>query len=436
MKIYLQIGVMALFVMCLEGEIFTSLYQLEILLQQEREMFAALNKTIDEQSNKIATLKRLQAAIRDVTLLDKAFQGLTLENVVPDDEPLVDEKHNVIDELHLIRRFETLWKDVFRAISKSNQVQQDFTSSMGGFMESPDSPNVVDYIGAVGSLIKIQESFAINITSMSRGDILGKMSRTPLTKGDCMAIGNVKALQGVSKNIWFEVASRQTTSTLDGFCDNLNVPINKPRRPTAIKHKSQTQNHAADTSTIAADAQTHVFSLCRGETQQSTSVRSKLTCHYRRTLIPYKRWKEEVLNFDPWVAQLHDFMRDEESDFFMQESKKTLVPSVAGRVVDGVKYGTTGYVRVGKVAWFLDNHTDPTVGLISRRIEELTTFDTKWRETGPSGAEPFQTVGYGIGGNLMPHMDHHNASKFERDGMMKNSGNRMVTMLLYVGRIM
>ncbi|CAH1794815.1 unnamed protein product [Owenia fusiformis] len=168
---------------------------------------------------------------------------------------------------------------------------------------------------------------------------------------------------------------------------------------------------------------------------KSTSVRSKLTCHYRRTLIPYKRWKEEVLNFDPWVAQLHDFMRDEESDFFMQESKKTLVPSVAGRVVDGVKYGTTGYVRVGKVAWFLDNHTDPTVGLISRRIEELTTFDTKWRETGPSGAEPFQTVGYGIGGNLMPHMDHHNASKFERDGMMKNSGNRMVTMLLYLNDV-
>ncbi len=174
--------------------------------------------------------------------------------------------------------------------------------------------------------------------------------------------------------------------------------------------------------------------LCRSPyPDESLLKRPELGCRIRNPQNYYAWAKEEVLSRDPWIALIHDVVNDRESD----RIKEIATPELFRAKVGDPNNAYASEERVSKVAWLWDQTSiDGFIPQISKRIQMITGLSTHYQDP-LSNAEPFQVVNYGMGGQYEPHVDFYEskASLAQVPEFLQNTGDRMVTFMLYLSKV-
>lgn len=136
-------------------------------------------------------------------------------------------------------------------------------------------------------------------------------------------------------------------------------------------------------------------------------------------------FKIEILNKDPAVMRIHDFITDLEAKSIMSSSYPSLSSSTTYK--DGVPQ-VRDDVRVGKTAW-LKNEEYQDIDIVEDRIARFLGSEL-------SSSGPFQVVNYGLGGFFKPHDDHSRGgldySQIDFDGNATHVHYRAATFLIYL----
>ncbi|XP_005105812.2 prolyl 4-hydroxylase subunit alpha-1 [Aplysia californica] len=170
--------------------------------------------------------------------------------------------------------------------------------------------------------------------------------------------------------------------------------------------------------------------LCRLSRHNSYTPDNRLSCSYAKGLSGLAVWKQEVLSRDPYIAVFYDVITKREATSIMNTGAKIL----EGSGVMGKNKTSLLHHRLSASSWLWDNHTDTTLNL-SRRVEEITSLRTEFRDHGTL-AEPFQIVNYGLGGHYFPHMDYHLQHVIDAQyGVLENSGDRLATFMYYLSDV-
>ncbi|KAH9513613.1 hypothetical protein Btru_033490 [Bulinus truncatus] len=329
-----------------------------------------------------------------------------------------------------------------------------FSSYKGGLLLA--DPN--DHKAAMDSLVRLKRTYNLSITDMVKGDYLG-FQGPPLSAFDVYQIGDNAILDNeVNESLeWLNVSlqmySRVNLTEMDekdkhpsvGSLTALIGFVHLVKGNVSMAKSLYTESHTLDpTDTIVTDLgdlieklnetiedlshdnDIHLFGqLCRHELIPNITFTNtpQIVCRYRKTLIPYYQFKEELLSIQPFVSVIYDFVSDRESEHFISMSLKKLH---RGRVSNDDKQFVVSTSRTGQIGWLDDEESD-VVKDISLRIHHVTGLDTAMTYSYQI-AESFQVVNYGIGGHYSFHKDAADIS-------VDNYLDRLATFLFYLNDV-
>jgi prolyl 4-hydroxylase len=126
---------------------------------------------------------------------------------------------------------------------------------------------------------------------------------------------------------------------------------------------------------------------------------------------------------DPPVFLFDDFLSSDECAHLVELSE----PHMTRAVVSGGIEGVESNGRTGGVNWVAHDQT-PTALTISTRIADLVGLPLV-------NAEALQVINYGPGEEYRPHYDAWEAGTETGDRCLARGGQRLVTCLIYLGRV-
>uniref|UniRef100_A0A2C9KZG1 Uncharacterized protein n=1 Tax=Biomphalaria glabrata TaxID=6526 RepID=A0A2C9KZG1_BIOGL len=122
----------------------------------------------------------------------------------------------------------------------------------------------------------------------------------------------------------------------------------------------------------------------------------KIRCRYREALLPYYRFKEEILSISPFASVIYDFVSEDESKHL-----KSFVENKLERGKVGGNNSVISDIRTSDLAWIWDNDSTKAKTL-AKKIEHVTGLDTSQRlPDGPSSGEAFQSAIISLDGCLV-----------------------------------
>lgn len=383
---------------------------------------------------------------------------------------------NPVDAYLLIKRFVKKWKN--KKYLKSFERKAYFSSAMERykiFMENTNGfDNNVELRGSIYSIIKLQETYLINVTHFANG--FNNHSQI-LSSLDIFIIGYYSMMMQyfhIAK-LWLQEAyNRYVASGEDETmfaphkpavlmhamawssfkCGDIEKatsfterqlqldPGNEKLRQDLAWYRNQGQEYTKESIyakyNINSDDMglekigdftnrpwlTRLNRMCRGEESLREKDRKRLYCTYYRPTYRFylKPLQLEVAYDDPDVVFFHNLLSEREVDILISKSREKLATAEVFSRKSG-KLITAEY-RLSKNAWFPRDH-DNTVKEIYGRVGDLTNLEMEY-------CEPLQVANYGIGGNYESHYDHatppHNSSIFGH----YDWGNRLATMLIYL----
>ncbi|CAH1796521.1 unnamed protein product, partial [Owenia fusiformis] len=217
--------------------------------------------------------------------------------------------------------------------------------------------------------------------------------------------------------------------------DEFSDQMSKTRKlQSMIRESPDGQKHMNSRGRGFVDAETKLTitelhrSLCRGEDLMNSTMKSTLFCRYRKTETPFYQFKEEVMHVEPHISMFYDVLSDDEALALQIAAEPDLYRAKVGgpgkrMVIEG---------RTAKLTWIKDDHPDPTIKLLSKRVEHITGLSTQYRKRKAS-ADAFQVVDYGIGGQYIPHRDYQAPAQFKNNPeIVRESGNRLATFMFYL----
>jgi len=131
----------------------------------------------------------------------------------------------------------------------------------------------------------------------------------------------------------------------------------------------------------------------------------------------------KVLSTSPYIAQVENFLSDEECHFLIEMSKDHLVRS---QVINADEAGSYTDSRRTSEGFFLyKDPTNPQLTHIERKIENLTGFPIR-------NSEDLHILHYAVGGEYKPHFDYFDAKTPGGAYCMERGGQRIATVILYL----
>ncbi|GFO21726.1 prolyl 4-hydroxylase subunit alpha-1, partial [Plakobranchus ocellatus] len=111
-----------------------------------------------------------------------------------------------------------------------------------------------------------------------------------------------------------------------------------------------------------------------------------MICRYREALLPYYRFKEEILSVVPFASVIYDVISDNETEILKDYVKDSLERGTVGDSNDQ----SISDIRTSDLAWIWD-HDNPVAADISLRIKHLTGLEVEQKfPYGPTSSEAFQ----------------------------------------------
>ncbi|XP_031590793.2 prolyl 4-hydroxylase subunit alpha-3 isoform X1 [Oreochromis aureus] len=445
------------------GEMYTSLLNVKQAISVERKLIDYLRTYIDHELDRLEDIKRFYAKVSD--LHTELYKGPAVAMA----NPLV--------AFTLIKRLHSEWLNVVY----SNEALENLQALRSSYEEEEaDLPNMEDLQGAAKGLMRLQDVYALQISSLVRGrfqritngesvDVYMPAVSVQLSGDDCFLVGKVAyeeedyyhSVQWLEESVHLFRGAREEWSpenegTLEDALDHLafshfktgNVsyalslsqellhhnPMNGrvlqnvkkyekllvaagPPRGTGLRRPSSSYLRTRDT----------YERLCRTQgSQRRHFTNPQLFCDYFTNnnpalmLMPARR---ELVSLQPYVVLYHDFVTDTEAEDIKSLAHPGLRRSV---VAAGEKQATADY-RISKSAW-LKGSAQSIVGKLDQRISLLTGLNVKH----PYG-EYLQVVNYGIGGHYEPHFDH--ATSPSSPVFKLKTGNRVATFMIYLSPV-
>ncbi|XP_028275241.1 prolyl 4-hydroxylase subunit alpha-3 [Parambassis ranga] len=445
------------------GEMYTSLLNVKQAISVERKLIDYLGTYIDHELERLEDIRRFYTKVSE--LHTKLYKGpaAALAN------PLV--------AFTLIKRLHSEWLNLIY----SNEALENTQALRSSYEEEEgDLPKLEDLQGAAQGLMRLQDVYALQVSSLVRGrfqrltngepkDVFMPAVSVSLSGDDCFLVGKVAYEQEDYYHSvqWLEESVRlfrgaggewspENEGSLEDALDHLafshfktgNVsyalslsqellhhdPMNGRVLQNVEKYEKllvaagppRTDGLRRPTSTYLRTRNTYER-LCQTQGSQPTQFENPtLFCdfftngHPALLLQPVRR---EVLNLQPYVVLYHNFITNTEAEDIKSVAQPGLRRSV---VAAGEKQATADY-RISKSSW-VKGSAHSVIDKLDQRISTLTGLNVKH----PYG-EYLQVVNYGIGGHYEPHFDH--ATSPSSPVFKLKTGNRVATFMLYLSSV-
>jgi len=177
--------------------------------------------------------------------------------------------------------------------------------------------------------------------------------------------------------------------------------------------------------------------LCRSIDLRPPKTTKDLYCKYEtRGKVPYGPRKVEIVNFDPYIAVLHEFITPSEiNEFIKTASPKLKRSSMLGKGING--NGSMTDYRISEQTWLTEKMAPLGPGKVTARIEDyLDLMATSTRDS-----ELYQVANYGIAGQYDVHIDQVMMSNDASSRLQKRevfniyAGDRLATIMGYLSDV-
>ncbi|CAI2349116.1 unnamed protein product [Caenorhabditis sp. 36 PRJEB53466] len=449
----------ALFVLTVCGwahaDLFTSIADMQNLLETERNIPKLLDKYIHEEEERLVQLKKLadEYALKNEKSIETGLKDIT----------------NPINAFLLIKRKIFDWKEIE---SKMNANKADgIVASMTGENYGVRYPTADDLSGAATGLLRLQDTYRLDTKDLADGKIYSDQGNYTFSARDCFEIARAAYNEHDFYHTvtWMQEAQRrladepEPTADIEDILEYLAFALYKQnnlkhalklteelhklnpshprakgnvkwyedlleqegvRRSEMRRNLPAIQNRRPD-SVLGNTERTMYEALCRNEVPVSQKDISRLYCYYKRDrpFLIYAPIKVEIKRFNPLAVLFKEVISDSEIAAIQELAKPKLARATVHDSVTG-KLVTATY-RISKSAWLKEWEGD-VVAKVNKRIELMTNLEM---ET----AEELQIANYGIGGHYDPHFDHakkEESKSFESLG----TGNRIATVLFYMSQ--
>nr|CDJ84989.1 Prolyl 4-hydroxylase alpha-subunit and Tetratricopeptide TPR2 and Oxoglutarate iron-dependent oxygenase domain containing protein [Haemonchus contortus] len=449
------VGLLALLVATVSGDLFTSVADMQGLLDSEKSIPSLLYKYIESEKQRLDELKKLAQQY------DKRNEQALATGTADISNP--------INAFVLIKQKIFDWKGIQHKmmLNKADSIIERMEDANYGIRY----PTQEDLTGAAIGLLRLQDTYRLDTKDLANGRIYNDQGNYTFDAGDCFEVGKAAYHDGDYYHtiMWMEEAKRRVeqeevpTASMSEILEYLSFSLYKqgnlkhalkfveelyridpthPRAKGNIKWyedllaqegvKKSEMRRSLDpvrndrpASVLGNEERTIYEALCRNEVPVSPKEISKLYCYYKRDrpFLVYAPIKVEIKRFNPLAVLFKDVVSDDEIEKIQELAK----PKLARATVHDAATGTlvTATYRISKSAW-LKGWEDEVVDRVNKRIDLMTNLEM---ET----AEELQIANYGIGGHYDPHFDHARKEETKSFDSL-GTGNRIATVLFYMSQ--
>ncbi|XP_060646476.1 prolyl 4-hydroxylase subunit alpha-1 [Drosophila nasuta] len=446
------------------GEVYTALAEMEELLETESVLISNLEGYIRVQEDKLSYLKNKM----DEYQREHADASSDITAYVS----------NPINAYLLTKRLTTDWRQVENLME--HDVGTDFVQNLTQYRNVLKFPSDEDLNGAAVALLRLQDTYQLDTSSVARGKLNGIQYSTAMSSDDCFELGRQSYVNRDYYHtvLWMneamarmleephnqtqsftradlleylafstykqgnvESALTMTNELLQLLPNHERANGNKKFYEKEIAHLKELRKMKGDDGSDempvsdlpVAKSDPGVFDmterkayemLCRGELKPSPAELRPLRCRYVTNNVPFLRiapLKLEEAHKDPYIVIYHDAMYDSEIEIIKRMARPRFRRATVQNSVTGAL--ETANYRISKSAW-LKTAEHRVISTVVQRTADMTGLDM-------DSAEELQVVNYGIGGHYEPHFDFaRREEKRAFEGL--NLGNRIATMLFYM----
>ena len=355
---------------------------------------------------------------------------------------------NPINAYLLTKRLTSDWKELEQIMTMD--VGSQFIQNVTNYRDILKFPTDEDLAGAANALIRLQDTYNLDTSSLARGELNGVQYSTEMSSDDCFEIGRqmynnqdyrhtilwiteaINRLNNDSRLLRSDLleylafstfkegdvrsALDMTNELLDMVPDHKRAQGNKyyyEKELLKLNEKSVLRGDDGS-SDVPIDKslefqhsrlgpytydlpERKLYELaCRGELKPDDEMLSTLTCSYVNNEVPFliiAPLKQEQISHDPYIVVYHGVAYDSEIEVLKRMAK----PRFKRATVQNHRTGEleVAQYRISKSAWLKDEEHEAVANIV-QRVKDMTglTMET---------AEELQVVNYGIGGHYEPH---------------------------------
>ncbi|XP_046453814.1 prolyl 4-hydroxylase subunit alpha-2-like [Daphnia pulex] len=448
-------------------DIFSSVSKMEALVSQENAIVNMLDSFLIDAKQRISIIQNYVTTYRQVMSGDLSSSKLVA---------------NPVDAYHLLKRLTIDWDVVERVLEAESNSSRNALNHVLVLRETSVFPNSEDLHGAAIALVRLQDTYQLNVTDLADGHYNGVdhskgqvfQSRRDLSGRDCLFMAQHAFADGYYDTAlqWAEAALGQFARKGDNYGSELETFRNEVKHFVEFASRVhddvlerqgprgvnwQTNSHPVDRQFRSGTSEKydslaeqqftpklyqhqsedeeneHYERLCRGEKLRSANIEAGLRCrlvtrgHPALLLQPIK---VEEQSLDPMIVVLHDLITERQTEILRQLGEPKLATSLhrggEGKFVRSM-------IRTSKNAW-LQEHENASLPAIRHRMELATGLIY-----GPETAsEYFQIANYGIGGLYKTHTDnviHPDVRPEDQDPWNLYVGDRIATLMVYLSDV-
>ncbi|XP_048728685.2 prolyl 4-hydroxylase subunit alpha-2-like isoform X1 [Ostrea edulis] len=382
-----------------------------------------------------------------------------------------------INDFHLLYRFVVEWQSVFDNIwcetCEVTNAAKDFNFTVQIVHKHLGLwPSMYDMDGASHALLRLWKVYKLNLDDFINGKVQNYTADQPLSDEQVLIVTQYadNNKEDYSEMKWLEALYRRLQKQ-DGFSRNDSFVIRIARALAAsfyklgiskksvlllepfqsLGHRGITRDIAFYRSSVSNKGNATITepeprdpmyeALCRGD--QKTAIElSKLRCFWRKTIVPYYRGKEEVVNYEPRISLFHDVISPTYIDLLKSIAQKGFTRSTVfleGKGPNGeTVYGKVDDVRISQTCW-IGTDEYPELAKLENRIKLLTGLSAAYKLQ-RSHSEKFQVLNYGVGGMYTVHYDNTKFTLWTPPNPLdpddiRTSGDRMATWMFYLNDV-
>ncbi|XP_064631053.1 prolyl 4-hydroxylase subunit alpha-1-like [Lineus longissimus] len=413
-----------------DAETFSSIQSITESFRHEAKMMSEIYDSLQQVSpgNDTYGVTQFRMFINDTKRFFEQFK---------DEEHVETYLKHPINIYHFIRRCAVEWVKRTLPLIKAQDatISNIYEKLKTTFDEDRLWPRREDLVGVSLSLIRLQVTYLLDFKELATGTLNGTKT-DPLTVDELHEIAMVALEKWKPKKaiLWLNETAqiirdgddfryafiylyrfhRQMAEIHEKFGDyETAVRVAKelvafdPANVAATNYLASLKEKAGALQSLAltdksAKSDTKYEALCRGDLEKPPAEVKELKCYFRRSAIPYRPTKVELINLTPEMLIYHDIIYKDEIDRIKEFSKQHLKRSkITTMAEDGID---TSDMRVSRHAWF--NIKDSTMEKVYRRVEEITGLGTELNSVADHPYnEDMQVVNYGPGGFYTPHHD-------------------------------
>ncbi|KAK3612443.1 hypothetical protein CHS0354_032053 [Potamilus streckersoni] len=465
-NIIMRFAILLAYISYVTGDVFTALCKMERLAKLEIKMKIALEEYVLDLRNQMEfvppELERFLTEVR--------FQAMNSNK-----EHFVE---NPINAFHVMYRMYNRWSRISNLIlcddCLQNQAAKKYADTMSRIkLDTHLNVTENDVIGTAMALIRLWYVYNLDTELLLRGHIMDTFT-DPLTSADVLYITDIadeqnqhfaaiKWLEALLKTIQSTERNEDSTKEvqvvrrLASAYDKYGMPwksleilelynefdsSDKKVKENIVYFRGKLEKMSMSDRTKKltydeSETREHYYRLCRGQVARPIQTVSELKCVYKKSIVPYYRVKEEIMNWKPRLSILYDVIFDDEANVLKKFAMSNLQRS--GVILTENSQGFSE-IRISETAWISDADI-PMANKLSKRVEFITGLSTQQYPL-VSHAEFFQIVNYGSGGMYEEHLDpfgylmsYGRAFRPADPPDLQGSGDRIATWLYYLSDV-